>query len=235
MRRWCLLGLSAALVLMVGCFGQKSYEGRLEHTLSRLERERKVYKNLMPPPDDKRFKDLSIYIRAPKDEAMAKTGQLPAGDGYELDASFLDKSDAALHLLARVKLPKKPLTKGAAPAPTPSPRGDFSRDVLNVLTSLYGPVEGFATPKFVDEKKGSNRFKRLVATADNKEVKLYTYKEGNYEVALIFVYDPKLKGLLATKIDLCLETFAAGPKATLIYNGGDADEDDAGTSAPVPM
>ena len=238
MRRWTQLGLAASLLVLVGCFGQDSYNRRLTATLERLERTRRVEKNLMPAPEDKKFKDLSIFIRAPKDEALAKTGQLPAGEGqYELDTSFLDaKADAKLHLLARVKLPKRPQVKGAPPAPTPAPRGDFSRDVLNVLTSLYGPVEGFATPKFVDESKRGNRFKRLVVTANDKEVKLYTYKQDSYEVALVFEYDPKLRGALSSKIDLCLETFATGPRATANFNnGGEPEEEDVSGNTPAPM
>ena len=238
MRRWSLLLISPALILLCGCCGQDSYNKRLATTLERLERERRISKNLMPAPTDKRFQDLSIYIQPPKDEALAKAGQLPVGEGqYELDSSFLDPAGAELHLLARVKLPKKPVTKGAAPAPAPVARGDFPRDVLAVLTSHYGPVEGFATPKFVDENKRGNRFKRLVVTANEKEVKLYTFKQDNYDVALSFVYDPKLRGALSSKIDLCLETFATGPKASRNYSsGGEAEDEDAsGGSAAVPM
>ena len=238
MRRWSWLVISSALVCLVGCFGQDSYNKRLASTLERLERSRRVEKNLMPAPDEKKYKDLAIYVRPPKDEAQAKAGQLPAGEGqFEVDSSFLDKQSAALHLLARVKLPKKAPTKGAAPTPTPAPRGEFTRDVLNVLISVYGPIEGLATPKFVDESKRGNRFKRLVVAANDKEVKLYTYKQDNYEVALVFVYDSKLRGALSSKIDLCLETFATGAKATQNYNsGGQPDEEDAsGGGAPPPM
>ena len=236
MRRWCLLVSTTALVFVTGCFGQKSYSDRLTHNLDRLQRMRRVEKYLMPAPDDKKYKDLAIYIRAPRDEAQAKASLLPEGP-FDLESSFLDdKTGAILHLLARVKLPKKPQTKGAAPAPVPAPRGDFTRDVLNVLSGVYGSVEGLTTPKFVDERKGSNSLKRLVVTANEKEIKLYTYKKDNHEVALVFVYDPNLKGPLSGKIDLCLETFAAGARATQIYNnnGQEADEDVSGaTSAPM--
>ena len=238
MRRWCLLVSTTALVFVAGCFGQKSYSDRLTHTLDRLERTRRVEKNLMPAPDDKKFKDLAIFIRAPKDEGLAKAGMLPAGEGqFELDSSFLDdKTGATLHLLARVKLPKKPQTKGAAPGPTPAPRGEFTRDVLNVLSGVFGAVDGFITPKFVDESKRGNRFKRLVVTANEKEVKLYTYKEGSHEVALVFVYDPILRGALSSKIDLCLETFAAGAKATKNFNnGGEEEVEDVSGATPAPM
>lgn len=233
----CWLVMASGLVLAVGC-GQDSYNKRLAATLERLERERRIEKNLMPAPGEKRFQDLSIYIRPPKDEALAKTGQLPVGEGqFEMDASFLDlKSGATLHLLSRVKLPKKPATKGAPPVPPAPLRGDLTRDVLAILTNAYGPVEGFATPKFVDESKRGNRFKRLVVTANDKEVKLYTYKQDNHEVALVFVYDSKLRGALSTKIDLCLETFATGPKAARNYSGGEAEQDDSGGGGPaVPM
>ncbi len=237
MRRvWCWLVMSSALVFAVGC-GQESYNKRLAATLERLERERRIEKNLMKPPADKKFQDLSIYIRPPKDEELVKVGQLPVGEGqYELDSSFVDKNGAVLHLLSRVKLPKKAATKGAPPVPpTTTQRGDFTRDVLAVLSSVYGQVEGFATPKFVDESKRGNPFKRLIAIANDKEVKLYTYKKDNHEVALIFVYDPKLRGPLSSKIDLCLETFAAGPKAARNFSGGDAEQDDSAGSAVVPM
>ena len=234
MRRWCLLILSTTLVTALGC-GQESYNKRLAATLERLERERRIEKNLMPAPSDKKFQELSIYLRPPKDEAQTKTGQLPVGEGqFELDSSFVDKAGPELHLLARVKLPKKPPTKGAPPPPPVVPRGEFARDVLAVLASVYGPVEGFTTPKFVEESKRGNRFKRLVVTANEKEVKVYTYKQDNYDVALVFVYDPKLRGALSSKIDLCLESFASGPKASRYYSGSEPD-DDASGSAVVPM
>ncbi len=41
-------GLSSALVVAAGC-GQESYNKRLDATLARLERERRIAKNLMPP------------------------------------------------------------------------------------------------------------------------------------------------------------------------------------------
>ena len=235
MRRWCLLVSTTALVFVVGC-GQKSYSDRMTHNLERLERTRRINKNLMTAVEDKKFKDLAIYIRAPKDEGMAKASLLPEGP-FDLESSFLDdKTGATLHLLARVKLPKKPQTKGAAPAPTPAPRGDFTRDVLNTLSGVYGTVDGFATPKFVEESKRGNRFKRLVVTVGDKEIKVYTYKQDNHEVALVFVYNTALKGALSTKIELCLESFAAGAKASKIFNNnGEEEVDDASGATPVPM
>lgn len=235
MRRWCLLLLAPSLLAVAGC-GRESYAKRLDATVERMKRERRIEKNLNPAPKgDKRFTELAIFVRPPKDEAAAKTGQLPVGEGqFDLDASFADpKADSKLHVLARVKLPKKPATKGAPPPPPPAARGDFPRDVLAVLAGEFGQVEGLTNPKFVDESKRGNRFKRLVVTANEKEVKLYTYKQDNHDVALVFVYDPKLRGVLNNKIDLCLETFAVGPKAGRNYNGDEPEEEEAG--AVVPM
>ena len=234
MRRAWLVIASAALVTAVGC-GKVSYEKRLETTLLKLEYERKVKKNLMPAADEKKFKELAIWVQAPKDQALAKTGQLPVGEGqFDLDASFNDKPEiaAALHVLARVKQPKKAPTKGAAPPPPPPQRGEFSRDVIGVLTGLFGSVEKLENPKWAEESKKGNRFKRLIFTANEKDVELYTYKEGSYDVALVFVYDPKLKNSLRQKIDLSLENFATGIKATRSFNGGEDEESDGGAGTP---
>ncbi len=65
-------------------------------------------------------------------------------------------------------------------------------------------------------------------------MKLYIYKQGNHEVALIFVYDPKLKGPISSKIEYCLDSFATGERATRLYSGGTAEEEVE--SAPIgPM
>ena len=207
----------------------------MDKTLEQLEYTRRLNKNLMPPAE-KKFKDLAIYLRTPKDQALAKAGQLPVTEGqFDLDASFNDsKADANLHVLARVKMPKKAAAKGAPPPPPPPQRGEFVGDVLGVLASVFGSPDGLVTPKFSDEVKKGNRFKRLIFTANDKEVKLYIFKEGNHEVALIFVYDPKLKGPLSSKIDLCLESFATGPKATpaLLRRGSD-EEPEADSRSPL--
>jgi len=235
LRRAWLVIVSTALVMAVGC-GRENYEKRLAKTLERLEYERRVKKNLMAGATDKKFVDHSIWVQAPKDEALAKTGQLPVAEGqFDLDASFNDKDAAALHVFARVKLPKKPATKGAPPAPPPTARGEFSRDVLGVLASVFGSAEGLENPKFVEESKRGNRFKRLIFAANDKEVKVYTYKQDNHEVALVFVYDPKLRGTLATKVDLCLETFRAGLKATQIFNGNVEEDSDGGGGPAGPI
>ena len=235
MRRVWLVTVSAALVIAVGC-GRENYEKRMRTTLENLEYARRLKKNLMDPPGEKKFQDLSIFIRAPKEEAMAKTGGLSVGEGqFDLDASFIDAAGSTLHLLARVKMPKKPPTKGAPPPPPAAARGEFVGDVLGVLINNLGSPEGLQAPKFVEERtKKGNTFKRLIFTAGDKEARLYTYKDGNHEVALVFIYDAKLKGPLSSKIDLCLDSFRTGLKATQAYAGANPDEEPE-SGPPVPL
>ena len=235
MGRVWLVVASAAMVAGIGC-GKQSYEKRLETTVETLRYKKRLNDNLMKEPSEKKFQDLAIYVRPPKEQALAKTGQLPVSEGqFELDASFNDsKIDSTLHLLARVKLPKKAPAKGAPPPPPPPQRGPFDADVLGVLSNVFGSPEGLQTPKFVEEVKRGNRFRRLIFVANDKEVKLYIYKQDNHEVALVFVYDPKQKAPLATKIDLCLDSFAAGAKATRLYAGG-APEEEAESGPVGPM
>ncbi len=237
MRRVWLVIASASLVAttLFGC-GRENYEKRLSNTLTKLEYERRVKKNLMPAANEKKFTDLAIYLQTPKDEAQAKAGQLPVGEGqFDLDASFLDpKADAVLHVLARVKQPKKPPTKGAAPAPALPPRGDFNAEVINTLATQFGASDNLAITKFKEETKRGNRFKRLMFNANDKDVEVWSLKQDNHEVALIFVYDPKLKAALSSKVQLTLETFAVGPKATRNFSGGAAEEE-ADAGAPIPL
>ena len=241
MRRVWLMIATATLVAFVGC-GKKSYEERLAKTLEKLDYDRRLKKNLNEAPaSEKKFTDLGIYVRPPKDELLAKTGQLPVTEGqFDLDASFNDtKDNTALHILARVKMPKKPPTKGATPAPATPPRGAFDAEVISVLAGVFGSPDALQAPKFNAEKtsKMGNSFKRLIFTTNekDKEVKLYIYKQDAHDVALIFVYpsDPKAKGLMSSKIEYCLDSFATGEKAKRLYAGGAAEEEEA--VAPGPL
>lgn len=233
MRRSWWVWAAPMLVLACGC-GAENYNKRLDRTIAQMKRDRRLAKNLEEAPrGEKRFTEMGVYIRPPKGETLNKVGVLAAPEGqYELNETFADKgADAALHLLARVKLPKKPPAKGQAP-PVVTPRGELGRDVLDVLTTQFGPVEAFATPKWAPEQKGENRYQRLIATANNKEVVIYTYKKDNTEAALIFVYDPKLKGSLKDKIEDCLATFTTGERARRLYADPNADPDEEAAPAP---
>ncbi len=236
MRRVWLMIASASLITAIGC-GKENYDKRMEKSLEKMKYDQRIKKNLMPEPkDDKKFTDLAIYVRPPKEEVAAKTGELPVGEGqFDLDASFYDNTDSKLHVLARVKRAKKPPAKGAPPAPAPTARGGFDGDVLTVVSSVFGSPDALLTPKFVEEQtKRGNRFKRLIFSAGEAEVKIYIYKKDNYEVALIFVYNTKLKGPISTKIDMCLDTFATGQTATNLYNGGHHDDEaESGPAGPV--
>ncbi len=197
MRRVWLVIVSASLVIAVGC-GQKLQEADGEDPREDLEYDRRLKKNLMDPPSEKKFQDLAIYVRAPKEEALAKTGQLPVAEGqFDLDASFNDKTDATLHVLARVKMPKKAPAKGGAAASASAGPGRVRRRRRSASCPASSARPRRCRPRSSAEEvtpRTKNRFKRLIFTAGDKEVRLYTYKEGSHEVALIFVYDPKLKG-----------------------------------------
>ena len=244
MRRSGVLLACALLITVVGCAGRASYEKRMESTISYLKYRKRLDANLMPPPTDKKFTDLAIYVRPPKEEAEAKAFQLRAPEGaYDLEASFNDKAESALHILARVKLPKKPAAKGA-PAPPATPaaaRGDFAGDVVLVLGEVFGPSDTLQVSKFKEETKTSiegapkNQFKRLIFTSGNKEVAVYLYKKEIHDVALIFVYDVKARQAISSKIDLCLGSFAVGPRATNAYNGGSNVEENADEAAPIAL
>jgi hypothetical protein len=58
---------------------------------------------------------------------------------------------------------------------------------------------------------------------------IYGKKGSPPEVALIFEY-PKSENLMP-KIDLCLESFATGPRARLLFSG--SEEEPGGEAAPT--
>jgi hypothetical protein len=242
MRRAWVVAVVASLLVGIGC-GRESYERRMDASIQLLKYKKRLNANLMEPANDKKFTELSIYIRAPKSESLAKTGQLPVAEGqFDLDATFSEKSDAFLHVLARVKLPKKAAAKGAPPAPPPATRADFTTDVLGVLTNQFGASDEFLPTKLKDETRkpqsgAANRYKRLVFHAgEGKDGELYIYKQDAHEVALIFIYDVKNKNALASKINLTLESFLTGPKAKTLLEGGTVEEEGGeggGTPAPV--
>jgi hypothetical protein len=70
-------------------------------------------------------------------------------------------------------------------------------------------------------------------TVGDREVRVHTIKEGSHEVALIYIFDPKVKATVGPAIELSLETFAVGPKAKRLYTGGSEEEPEAGPAVPL--
>ena len=234
-RAWVVIAF-AGLVAAVGC-GKENYEKRMNARLEQLKYERRVEKNLMKAPGDKKFQDFKIFIRPPKEEAQAKTGAAPGGGGpVRARARPSATRIRPCTSWPGSRCPRSRRPRGPRRPRRPRPRGEFVGDVLGVLATQFNSPDALQTPKFSDEVKKANRFKRLTFTANDKQVRLYTLKEGTHEVALVFVYDPKAKDAkvsMDSAIELALETFATGEKATRLYNGGSEEEPESGPVVPM--
>jgi len=236
---WRIIAIvtTTALVLGGGC-GSKSYEYRLEKTYEAMKYRKRLDDNLMPPPAKGAapFEELSIFLRPPKNMEQAKEFQMTTSlqpGQFDLESSFFEAKKQNLHVLARVKRPKKPASKKAA-APTPAEtatRGDFNRDVISLVGPAYGVSDELAIEKFKEISKKSNKFRHHAFASNDQTVQVYLYKFDPYEVALIFAYPTKEQSSLASKIELCLESFAVGPKARNAFAGavGDDAADEGGT------
>jgi hypothetical protein len=236
----CLLTLS--IVLGAGC---GHYKARMEATVQHLHYLKRLNDNLIEPPQAK-FKELQIYVRPPKPLAEAKESNLqnvPAGQ-YDLAETFLgepakaegETKDATapadpnavlrLHVLARVKRPKKTPKKGEAPPPDTSGRGEFLSDVKTLLAAEFSAGEEVTNTRPQDDTKGKNKFKRMIfkAPVSGDAIRVYFYKQGDYDVALVWDVPPAFEKSSASGINLCLECFAVGPKAASFFNNGYSDE-----------
>lgn len=231
MRRLVVVGLST-LLIVAGC--GKQYVARMDKTIEDLKYQERLNANLEPGPGEGDLKKLSIWIRAPKGQQQTKAfslGNVPEGQ-FDVASSY-QAGGAALHVLARKKMPKAAPKKGAPPVAEVA-RGPFLQDVLNVLTAAYGPVEALAPEKSKPETKKGNTFKRWVFPAADKTVQLYTYEKDPFNVALVYVFDTKNQNEMTNKIGLSLEAFAVGPKADR-YFGGATSEEEAGESVAAPL
>jgi hypothetical protein len=238
-RFWAML-TSLGLFLAVGCTS-KSYDLRLEKTLENRKYQSKLDEALTPAVAAGKLKEYYIYIRPPKDlKGPTQAFQLAVVQPgrFDLENSFIEKDKQALHILARVKRPKPPAKKGAAPVPTP-PRGEFNTDVLELLKGVYGvdlPITSFK-----EETKRKNTFRHRTIDLDPKTVQVYLYgaKNNPYEVALIFEY-PKTAAAhsaLNPKIGYCLESFAVGERAKRAFEGATTEEEleEAGEASGPPI
>jgi hypothetical protein len=228
--------VSAALLLFLGC--DKTYERRLQTTLEDMKYQQRLNDNLTAAPTKGKWEQLLIYLRPPKN--LTKNQVWPLAElepgKFDLDASFREPEKQDLYFLARVKQDKttKKKKKGAEAADNAS-RKDFNHDVLDVLAKSY-PVqpEDLALTKFKSTKEKSNEYRRFAFTANGKTVEVYLYKYDTYEAALIFEYPKSESKALATKIQLCLQSFAVGPRAQRYFSGATSD-DDAGGSGGAPV
>ncbi len=230
MRRIAAMVVSSILLVVCGC--STSYQIRLDKTLEEMKYEKRLNDNLEPPPAEGKLKELAIFVRPPKPLAASKEfllGEVPAGQ-FDETKTFFEGQKAFLHVIARVKQPKKPPAKGA-PAEPPVARGPFNSDIIAVLKAIYVDEENLAVEKFKDDPKKSNAFKRVIFENSGKRVEIYLYKLDPYDVALIFQYDPAEKNALASKINLCLESFAVGNKARSKYANPSATGEDESVEA----
>ncbi|MDX2035479.1 MAG: hypothetical protein SFX72_02420 [Isosphaeraceae bacterium] len=225
MRRVLTLLVSFTFICILGCGNR--YQHRMDVTLERMREAKRLDDNLMPPPSEGKLKELAIYVRPPKNMERAKQFQLTAVPPglFDAEETFFEGNKDFLHILARQKTAKKAATKKGAPAVEQTPRGDFAADVSNLLAGVFGDPELVAPGKFKDESQKTNKFRRAVFKANNKNVSVYFYKADPYDVALVFLVDPADQAALVTKIGLTLQSFAVGSKAKAKYDGAGSDEE----------
>lgn len=239
MRRVLAMSVTAALLVAAGC-GSKSYEVRLNKTLGDMRYRKRLDDNLMPAPTKGKFEELLILVRPPKGLQQTKTFMLgsPEPGQFDLDASFDEPQKQSMHLLARVKRPKGPDSRTKRAEAAPTNQGDFSRDVLALLNKYYG-TNDLTIEKFTEETYKTNKFKRHVFSAKDKDVQVYLYgpKGDPYEVAFVFEFPNSEQAALISKIGLCLESFATGRKArrALVGTGAVEERADRGTVGTVPF
>ncbi len=237
MRRLLAVLISGTMLLTFGCSNR--YDIRLNSTLEAMKYTKRLNDNLQDPPKEGPIKELNIYVRAPKPLVEAKEFGLGSASAglFDVEKTFFAGEKTFLHVLARVKQPKKPPAKGATPDASPPVRDpSFTKDLLSVLAGVYGEEEGLA--KFKDDSHKPNSYKRSIVTANGKTVELYTYKADIYDVALVFQYDPTDRAAMASKIALCLESFATGNKARSKYAGALGEEEsseEGGGGGGVPF
>lgn len=230
--------LATTSILLAGGCGSKSYEKRLGLTLEEMQYRARLDKNLMPAPSKGKFIENMIFVRPPKSLGEPTKEFLmtvvEAGK-FDVTESFVEKDKQNLYVIARVKKPKNPAGKKAAPKPAEVTvaRGDFNSDVISLLNGVYGvELEG---AKAKEESKRLNKFKHLSFESNGKDVQVYLYggKTSPYEVALIFEYPKSEAKALVSKIDLTLGSFAVGEFAKRSFSGSVNPEESTEGSTPA--
>ncbi|QEH32756.1 hypothetical protein OJF2_12360 [Aquisphaera giovannonii] len=241
MRRSVAVLLGTGLVVAVGC-GTQNYERRLDLTIQEMKYQKQLDSNLIAAPTKGKLQELHIYVRPPKDmtgptQAFQMTVVEPGR--FDVESSFIEAEKQSLHILGRVKQPKAPAKKGAAPPPESAPRGDFRAEVLELVKAAYG-ADVEATKLKEDSRKGNVFRTATLDPGNGKEIQVNFYGDGKtspYEVALIFEYLKADGPTIKPRIVLCLESFAVGDKAKRLFAGGETEEEGGESSeegaAPV--
>lgn len=222
-RAWAMLG-GMTLLLAVGC--DKGYDYRTEQTLNQMHYEKRLNDNLMPPAAKGKLEELLIYLRPPKElTGPTQTFQMTVVEPgkFDVESTFIEPEKQSLHVLARVDRPKAAAKKAAAPAEA-APRGDFNEEVVDLVRNVYGAEINLG--QFKEQTKQKNSFKAFTLDLNAKEVQIYLYGAKNtpHKVALIFEYPKAEKNSVSPKIGLCLEAFAVGEPARLLFSGGEVEE-----------
>jgi len=234
MRR-VLATLGTAFLLVAGGCGLNSYEKRLDLTLEKMRYEERLNNMLMPAESSGKWQELAIYLRPPKSMKAATEFLLPPTEPgkFDLEKSFFEDQKQSLHVLARLKRAKT-ASKKKAPSPADTAdRSNFSRDIINVLTTSFTPPDELTNAMFKPETKKNNEYKQATLTLPDKVVKVYFYKKEPYDVALIFEIPPAEVSNVTGKLNLCLESFAVGRRAENAFKGTGSDDESAGP-APGP-
>lgn len=243
MKRLLGVGLVSALVVALGC---SKYEKRLEVTIERMKYQQRLDQYLKPAEGGK-FQELGIHLRVPLGMEPAKEVTIVPEEGaFDLVANFAGNAGGGaqakegtpapqpvrLNVLARVKRKKAPPKKGETPPPE-VPRGEFKADVRALLAASLGNPEDAQNKADAAERKRLNEYRRLIFTAGNGNIiRVYFYKQAEYDTALIWNIPPASERNAATGIDLCLETQAVGPRALNLFQGGTDEEMPAEGTAP---
>lgn len=243
MKRLLGVGLVSALVVALGC---SKYEKRLEVTVERMKYQQRLDQYLKPAEGGK-FQELGIHLRVPLGmEPSKEVTIVPEEGAFDLVANFAGRAPGGaqakegapapqplrLNVLARVKRKKAAPKKGEAPPPE-VPRGDFRADVRALLAASLGNPEDAQNKADAAERKRLNEYRRLIFNAGNGNIiKVYFYKQAEYDTALIWNIPPADERNAATVIDLCLETQAVGPRALNLFQGGTDEEIPAEGATP---
>lgn len=240
MKRLLVMLAVSTLLVTLGC--GHSYKERIEATLTRMREMQRLDQNLNPA-ESGRLQELGIFLRVPKSLVAAREPGLNAPAGhYDSLTTYLDLSGGGadakkkaeapeaplrLHVLTRVNRKKAAPKKGEPAEPEPAvPRGVFIEDVRNLLASDLGGGEAL-TNTLQNDKKRSNDFKRLMFTASNGDlITAYFYKQGDYDVALVWDIPPgqERTPAMTTGSELTMGALATGPRALTAFQGGDVDE-----------